>query len=62
MPEYQSRMDTSLTGSDSTNVDNLLRIENPEEIAMLERRWVNSWTPLVTARSARVTVHRVCTL
>ena len=61
MPEYRSRMDISLTGSDSANVDNLLRIENSEEIATLEQRWINSWTSSVLARSARSMAHRACT-
>ena len=61
MPEYRSRMDISLTGSDSVNVDNLLRIESPEEIATLEQRWINGWTSPVLARSVRLTVHRTHT-
>ena len=50
MPEYRSRMDVSLTGTDSSNVENLLRIESPEEIATLEQRWINSWTSSVLVR------------
>ena len=52
MPEYRSRMDISLTGSDSTNVERLLRIENLEEVATLEQRWINSWTSSVLVKSA----------
>lgn len=44
-------MDVSLTGSDSLNVDHLLRIETPEEIAALEQRWINSWTSSVLIKS-----------
>jgi len=36
MPEHRSRMDVSLTGSGNVNMDNLLRIESPEEIVTLE--------------------------
>ena len=61
IPEYRSRMDISLTGSDGSNVDNLLRIESPEEIATLEQRWINSWTSSVLTRSAQATVHYTCT-
>jgi hypothetical protein len=59
MPEYRSRMDVSLAGSDGPNVDNLLRIECPEEIATLEQRWINSWTSSVLPRLVRLAVHRV---
>ena len=54
-------MDVSLTGSDGINVDNLLRIEGPEEIATLEQRLINSWTSSVLTRSARLTVHHAYT-
>ncbi|KAF9783108.1 dynactin p62 family-domain-containing protein [Thelephora terrestris] len=47
MPEYRSRMDVSLTGSDTANVQHLLMIESPDEIATLEQRWINSWTSSV---------------
>jgi dynactin-4 len=59
MPEYRSRMDVSLTGNDGANVDNLLRIESPEEIATLEQRWINSWTYSVLPKSVQSVVHRV---
>jgi dynactin-4 len=52
MPEYRSRIDVSLTGNDSANVDHLLRIQSPDEIATLEQRWINSWTSSVLAKSA----------
>ena len=45
-------MDISLTGSDSTNVERLLKIENLEEVATLEQRWINSWTSSVLVKSA----------
>ena len=54
-------MDVTLTGSDTTNVENLLRIENPEEVATLEQRWINSWTSSVLARSVRAMVCCACT-
>ena len=44
IPEYRGRMDVSLTGNDGANVDNLLRIASPEEIATLER-WSSSVFP-----------------
>lgn len=53
-------MDVSLTGSDSANTENLLRIESPEEIATLEQRWINSWTSSVLVRSAQAIVHCAC--
>jgi len=46
-------MDIPLTGSDSVNVHNLLRIKSLEEIATLEQRWSNSWASSVLAKSAR---------
>ena len=55
MPEYRSRMDVTLTGCETTNVENLLRIENPEEVATLEQRWINSWTSSVLAGLVRAT-------
>ena len=58
MPEYRSRMDVSLTGSDGLNVDHLLRIENPDEIATLEQRWINSWTSSVLTKLARLIAYR----
>lgn len=53
MPEYRSRMDVLLARSDSTNVEHLLRIENPDEIATMEQRWINSWTSSVLVKSAQ---------
>lgn len=53
MPDYRSRMDISLTGSDSTNVEHLMRIEGPEEVATLEQRWINSWTSSVLANDLK---------
>ena len=60
MPEYRSRMDVSLTGSDSANAGHLLRIEGPEEIATLEQRWINSWTSSVLAKLARLMPPHAC--
>lgn len=51
-------MDVSLTGSDGLNVDHLLRIENPDEIATLEQRWINSWTSSVLTKLARLIAYR----
>ena len=45
-------MDVSLAGSDSTDVEHLLRIESPDEIAALEQRWISSWTSSVLVKSA----------
>jgi hypothetical protein len=44
-------MDVPLTGSDGANVDNLLIIASPEEIATLGQRWINNWTSSVLHKS-----------
>ena len=45
-------MDVLLAGTDSTDIERLLRIESPEEIATLEQRSINSWTSSVLVKSA----------
>ena len=61
VPEYQSRVDVSLTASDRTNVDTFLRIEtgNSNGIATLEQRWIDSWTSSVLPKSVQSVVRLV---